>query len=326
MAKIEKICGIDISKRKFDASIEEGEKIRSRQFDNNEEGMKNFMKFITPETVCVMESTGTYHCALAYFLHEKGISVILANPLSVKRYAQSLMLRTKSDKADSKMLILYGKNFDLKLWQPKEARYIELHQLINHQSSLCHQEGAVRNQLEALNHSVVQSELVKEKLIMRMRDIKEEMKIIEKEMNRIINEGNKEDYKRLKEIPGIGKKTAIVLIALTQCFRDFENAKEVCSYFGLCPRVYTSGSSVKGKGHICKMGMSMIRKLLYMCALSAMKYNAACRELYERLVKNGKPKKLALIAVANKLVKQSFAIIKNGTSYDENFFENKFAC
>jgi hypothetical protein len=73
------------------------------------------------------------------------------------------------------------------------------------------------------------------------------------------------------------------------------------------------------------MGMSTVRKMLYLCALFAKKYNRACRELYDRLVQQGKSKKLALIAVTNKLFKQAFAIIKNKSVYVDNFLQQKFA-
>ena len=70
--------------------------------------------------------------------------------------------------------------------------------------------------------------------------------------------------------------------------------------------------------------MGLIRKLLYMCAWSACRFNNACHILYNRLVEAGKSKKLALIAVANKLIKQAFACIKNNTIFD-NFLILKFA-
>jgi transposase len=68
--------------------------------------------------------------------------------------------------------------------------------------------------------------------------------------------------------------------------------------------------------------MSRIRALLYVCAWSAKRCNLACRELYERLVAKGKSKKLALIAVANKLIKLAFAIAVKNIPYDENIAKN----
>ena len=99
----------------------------------------------------------------------------------------------------------------------------------------------------------------------------------------------------------------------------FNNYRQVSSYFGLCPRIYDSGKSVHGKAHICKMGMGWIRRLLYMCSISAAKYNEACKDLYLRLTERGKPIKVVFIAIANKLIKQIFAIVKNNSLYHKTF-------
>lgn len=106
-----------------------------------------------------------------------------------------------------------------------------------------------------------------------------------------------------------------MLIIATDGFGMFENYKQVISYFGLAPRIYESGTSVKGKGHICKMGMGQMRKVLYMAATSAIRCNKACKELYDRLRTKGKPYRVALIAAVNKLIKQAFAIAKSGKPY-----------
>ena len=115
-------------------------------------------------------------------------------------------------------------------------------------------------------------------------------------------------------IPGIGRKTGVMLVVLTDGFERFNSASELCSYAGITPVIRQSGSSVKGKPRISKIG-----NLLFMCSFNACKYNKACRDLYERIVAKGKSKKLALMAVANKLLKQAFTIIKSGRPYDENY-------
>jgi len=109
-----------------------------------------------------------------------------------------------------------------------------------------------------------------------------------------------------------------MLLALTNGFARFDNYKEFISYVGLSPRIYDSGT-IKGKAHICKLGMSRARHLLYMAARAASKYNTACKLLYERLLEKGKAKKLALIAVANKLVKQAFALTSKSEFYAKDF-------
>jgi transposase len=325
MTKVQLFCGIDISKQSFNLAFEENGKMRTRKFSYTDEGMEECLSILPMGIQCVMESTGTYHCRLAYFLFEHGVPLSVVNPLSVKRFSQALMLRTKTDKADCQMLLKYGRHFTPVLWKPKDNCYVELQQLINMSSQLIKQESAMKNQMEAIDYSVVQNQWVKVKLEERIKQIQQDLKEIDKAMEKLIVLHEKENFEHLTGIPGIGKKTAIVLIALTQGMKEFDSAKQISSYFGLCPRIYESGTSVKGKTKICKMGMEMIRKLLYMCALSAKKCNKTCQELYNRLLQKGKKKKLALIAVANKLLKQAFSIIKNNSIYNVNFLSKKFA-
>lgn len=151
------------------------------------------------------------------------------------------------------------------------------------------------------------------------KQLAENMEKIENEINDLIDKNNHEDFNNLQTIPGIGKKSAAALIATTDAMQRFDNHRQVCSYFGLSPRTFQSGTSVKGKARICKMGMSRIRRLLYLAAVSASRYNPPCRELYQRLVMAGKAKKLALVAVANKLIKIAFAICKNKTIFQPNY-------
>ena len=132
-------------------------------------------------------------------------------------------------------------------------------------------------------------------------------------------EHQQEQLSLLKSIPGMGHKTAMLLIILTDGFDRFDNAKQLCCYSGITPTIRRSGSCVRGRSRISKVGNKKLRNLIFLCSFSACKYNKACREIYERIVAKGKSKKLALIAVCNKLLKQAFAIAKSGLPYDEGF-------
>ncbi len=123
--------------------------------------------------------------------------------------------------------------------------------------------------------------------------------------SRIINNRNLKDYSCF-----IGVKTG---------FKKFENAKQLCSYAGITPTIRESGSSVRGRSRISKVGNRKLRNLLFMCSMSAYKQNKGCKEIFERITNKGKSKKLALTAVSNKLLKQSFAIAKSGLPYDETY-------
>jgi len=93
--------------------------------------------------------------------------------------------------------------------------------------------------------------------------------------------------------------------------------------WGLAPTEHSSGTSIHGKGRIYKKGGKNLRDVLYMCSMSAIKTNPACKALYERLRANGKTGKQALIAVCNKLLKQVFAVVKNNTLYQPNYCSAK---
>lgn len=111
---------------------------------------------------------------------------------------------------------------------------------------------------------------------------------------------------RVESIPEIGRKSSMLLLVLTGSFERFNKASELCSYAGLTPLIRQSGSSIRSRPRINKIGNRRLRKTLFMCSLSAKKHNKACREIFNRLVAKGKSKEAALIAVCNKLLKQAF--------------------
>lgn len=107
------------------------------------------------------------------------------------------------------------------------------------------------------------------------------------------------------------------MTVLTDGFEKFENSKQLCSYFDVTPIIQESGSSIRGKISISKVGNRKLRNLLFLCSFAPRKHNKGCRDIYEQIINKGKSKKLALIAVSNKFVKQSFASAKSSLPYDE---------
>ncbi len=181
-------------------------------------------------------------------------------------------------------------------------------QLIKQRTALTNQQQA----FEQLPHPSVKAQVAVTSLL---KELNQQIDLLEASVYQRIKDHDDKLLDNLKSIPGIGPKTATMLILLAKGVLAFENYRQLISYVGLTPRVYQSGTSVKGKGHICKMGTARIRSLLYMCALKAKSCNPACKTLFERLRTNGKPFKVALIAVANKLLKQVFAIAKSGRAF-----------
>jgi transposase len=316
------IVGIDTSKDFFDAAAIEGESvIFQKQFSNDSNGFKLFLKAIRKahvELVCI-EATGPYHLRFALFLAENSLKVSVINPLVVKRYAQMKMSRAKTDKKDAYLIAFYAKEQKPELWKAPAKVLLKIRQLDTHLELLSKNMTALSNQLHAFKASGIEFKELHKQMEKQIKELKKVVKNTEKQIETLIQSSYQEMADQLQSIPGIGKKSAYMMIVCTNGFNTFDNFKQVTSFFGLAPRHYQSGTSVKGKTRICKMGMSRVRKVLYMAASSAIKYNKPCVDLYERLRAKGKSHNLAIIAVVNKLIKQSFAIAKNGTTYQADY-------
>lgn len=313
--------GIDISKLNFDVAIEEEDSYRHYKLNNDLSGFKELLKLLSKEEEhwCVMEATGPYYLKLACYLAENGIALSVVNPLVIRRFCQMRLAKAKTDKKDAKMIAAYGRTERPKAWKAEAPYVMKLRQMQAYISQLDKSRTGYIRQMEAFNQSPVMSKEVKKGIEKMIVCTESQIATIEKSMEEIVSEHHQQMYHQVKSVPGIGKKTSMLLIVISGGFTKFNNAKQLSSYVGLSPRIFESGSSVKGKSKICKMGMSRIRAMLYVCSWSAIKCNKACKELYQRLVDQGKPKRLALIAVANKLLKQTFAVATKGMFYEENF-------
>lgn len=316
MLKDIKFYGIDISHLVFDVTDHAGDHY---QFKNTLTGFKKFIKLLDQDSHCVMEATGYYHYQLAYYLLEEGIKVSVENPLSVKRFIQMRLSKIKTDKSDSKLICEYAKQVELKLWKGNSKHQLECLQMIRLLAVYTKQSTALKNKLHGESVLGNPSKVVVTSLKRSLRQVKKEMEMLEEKLQILVKEVHSQVLSRLKTIPGIGKKTALMLVVLTDGFDRFNSAAELCSYAGLTPVIRKSGTSVKGRSKISKIGNQKLRNLLFMCSFNACKYNKACREIYERIVAKGKSKKLALIAVCNKLLKQAFAIAKSGLIYDDSY-------
>ena len=316
MNKDIKYFGIDISHLVFDVTDSDG---NYYQFKNNVSGFKKFTKLLSSDSHCVMEATGYYHYQLAYYLLESGMKVSVENPLAVKRFIQMKLSKIKTDKSDSKLICEYAKQVELELWQGNSKHQIECLQMIRLLSVYTKQSTMLKNKLHGEAVLGNPSKVVVASLKRSLKQVQKELETLGVKLLILVKQVHQDVLTRLKTIPGIGNKTAVMLVVLTDGFDRFSSASELCSYAGLTPVIRQSGSSVKGRPRISKIGNQKLRNLLFMCSFNACKYNKACRELYERIVAKGKSKKLALIAVCNKLLKQAFAIAKSGLIYDQTY-------
>ena len=318
MTKVNQFVGIDISKLTFDVgfpSDKEG-KYRHEKHENNKSGFLTFMKSLTPDSVCVMEASGPYYMPLANYLYDQGIEVRVVNPLAVKHFSRMRMTRAKTDKKDAALIAEYAKSENPLVWKPKAEHLVELQQLQAVVDGFIMRKTQLSNQQEAFTAAGTLKSPALSIIKKEIKHIEDIIKKVEADMEAITKKYHKEMFAQLKSIPGIGKRTAMLLIVITDGFTRFETSKQLVGYIGLCPRIYDSGTSVKGRQKICKMGMSRMRSLLYVCAMQAKTCNVACAQMFSRLKEKGKNGKLVIVAVANKLIKQAFAIATSDRYYE----------
>lgn len=314
------VVGIDISKAYFDFYFKSpnGKETKAR-LGNNKEGFHQFLQKIPSDAWTVMEASGPYYYQLACFLFERGIKVAVINPLVIRRFMQMQLKRVKTDSADAKGISAYGELLELKPWEPLKESYLNIKQWYTIRKQLLKHLHATTQQMEAFLATGKLEKRIRIALEEEISHTSEKIKATEEQMNELIKKENSALKEQLESIPGIGPKTSLLLIVALRGFENFDNYKQVISYLGLSPRIYESGSTVKGRSKICKMGMAEVRKCLYMAARSARMYNTACKELYHRLRAKGKAHRVAMIAVVNKLLKQAFALVETGTLYKKNY-------
>jgi len=317
---MKKSIGIDVSMNTVDVVRYDGKFTKNTQYKNTVEGFQKLEDEIskgdTSETIITMEATGIYHLQAAYYFSEKGYTVSVVNPLIIKRYSEMKMLRAKTDSVNARTIAEYG--FHEKPWYfiQKDDGRDHIVQLLKQIDALHTMRTENKNRLHALQripHADTKALEIYQEIDTMLKRKEQEA---EQRIDTIANELYADVYKRLLAIPGVGKRLASLILGFFGEFENFSNAKQVSSFIGLNPSANQSGVSVHGRGVISKKGNRYMRKIFYMAALSAKEYNKTCREQYNRLISNGKCKKVALVAVANKLARQIFAIVKNGMIYD----------
>ncbi|TCJ13020.1 IS110 family transposase [Flaviaesturariibacter flavus] len=313
------VCGIDVSKDTLDVYYNDDKgRTHYTKLSNTASGHRELLEKCG-ERVYVLETSGPYYLALAFTLKEAGGDVRVENPMVVKRFIQMNLERNKSDKKDARWLFRYGVEREASVWRVPSQAQLKCSQIGALINMYVRQKTMLQNQLHALTYMPFADKEVTKSLKASIARIERELKKLEAQMDAELKQWSGNQMKNLRSVPGLGKRAVATLIVATDGFTKVSNYRQLIALAGLAPREHTSGTSIKGKRGICKMGNGYLRSVLFMCALTAKKYNAACKDLYDRLVAKGKLPYVALIAVCNKLLKQAFAIATKGTVYQADF-------
>ena len=316
--------GIDVSKATFVVAYSSAKTGRTRTFKNTVKGVHEFIQTVSPsEHHCVLEATGNYSALLVYLLSEAGITVSLENPLKIKNFARAMLSVVKTDELDARLIALYGEKMQPSPYKLRSEPILILKQKRTVLRQLKKQLVATRNlkgSMEVLPYFDPKCKKTIEKTIVFLE---KQIKAMEEELASLAQGEYKKQMDLLTSIKGIGVTLAAALIVATGGFTHFDNAKQLTRYLGLSPTYQQSGTSVNVKGHINRNGDSNLRSQLYVAAFSSLRCNTECKACFDRLRSSGKPGKVAVIAVANKLVRRAFAVITHGKPYVDGFISAK---
>lgn len=311
--------GIDISKDTFDAAwVVEGKK-NHLKLENCTNGFKRLLTEAPAGARFAMEATGEYHLNCARYLSSRGKSVSVLNPFAVKMHMQSDLRRCKNDKADSYSIAKFAAEKNTECWACPTDDEIKLKHLDAVIDNLQKQIRQSKNVLHSLTQVSLHDDLavsIIKKTISGLESLMERARNKQLEM---IESSKKEETALACSIPGIGLETSIKFFTHVGNINRFDSSRSLISWIGLTPRNAQSGTSIHKNGGISRMGCTRLRSQFYMCAVVAIKYNPDCRAFYNRLKELGKPSKVALIAVANKLIRQLFAVLTKKEAYVPNF-------
>jgi len=321
--------GIDIAKGDFEiafgnvdvALLTQDGKPKPKRFANAPEGFDQLQLWLKQNLVtelhACLEATGTYGDALARFLVAAGHRVSVVNPSAIRAFARTQLSRTKTDKADAVRIARFCQMHQPTAWTPPAEEVATLQALVRrlealrqmYQMEKQRQEGAPPP-VHAVHASVTAVLSVLEEQIAQVEEQ------IRDHVDRHPNLREQSDL--LQSIPGIGAATAATLLCELGDWSRFASARSAAAYVGLVPRIHESGTSVRGRSALCKIGNGRLRKALYFPAMNAVRFNPVLQAMAARLAASGKSKMAILGAAMRRLVHLAFGVLKSGKPFDAN--------
>ena len=313
------ILGIDIAKQKFDVALLVDGKTKHKACKNSAEGFEMLRLWLEKQGVqkvhACMEATGNYGDDLAIYLRDAGHMVSIVNPARIKGFSQSELVRTKTDRIDAALIARFCLAMKPDTWIPPSPEIRSLRALVRRIDSLIDMRSQEKNRLSTAHGSVIS--LIKEHIAYLDQEIEKIRRQIADLINQDPHLKNKQDL--LESIPALGKATIPHILAELDDLEKFNHVREMVAFIGLAPKETLSGSSIKGKPRLCKIGHARLRKALYMPALVSIQCNPIMIAFYNRLKDKGKNGKVIVCAIMRKLVHVIFGVLKSGKKYDPNY-------
>lgn len=322
------ILGIDVAKATFDVALRRSATSTVQgHFDNRPDGFRRLQAWLKRHRVeqlhACLEATGRYGEALATFLYQTGYTVSVVNPARIHAYAQSKLLRNKTDRADARLIADFCATQTPPSWQAPSQGQAELQALTRHLETLKQNRLQESNRLKAGNPSGV----VRETIEAHLDFLDEQIARLEQEIRHQIQQDDQQRHQLelLTSIPGISLLTAAKFLAEVPDVHLFAQAGQLAAYAGLSPSHHESGVSVRKKSKLSKTGNRSLRTAFYMPALSAMRFNPIVKALVDRLEAEGKHRMVIVGAAMRKLLHLAYGVLKTGKPFDPNYLSSEVA-
>lgn len=336
---LKQVVGIDVAQKELVVSIGNMDRealvriYANKTFVNNERGFTAMILWVKKQTDgdsplrYVMEATGVYHEAVAYFLSDKAYPVSIVMPNKITNFFRTLEVKTVTDKSMSEAIALFGLEKKVDDWiQPKKV-FRELRQVTRERDQLIAERTMLKNQLHAEQVEAYPSEQTISRIQIRIKMTNGQLRETMAETTAAIK--NDQEINRsvqlLTSIPGIGLLTAAVIMAETNGFELIRSKKQLTSYAGLDVKEKESGTSVKGKPRISKRGNRHLRKAMYMPALAAIRHSERYKAIFVRIVSGNGIKMKAAVAIQRKLLEMAYTVYKTQTPYLADYLQTQMA-
>ncbi len=310
--------GIDVAKTKLDiALLRPDGKWRQKVIDNTTAGFRILTDWLTKQGIIelhtCMEATGIYWEDVAEFLAAQGFTVSVINPAQIKAFGASRLVRTKTDRVDAKLIAEFCRERRPEAWCAPPVCEQTLRALVLRLNALQAMQTQENNRLQVARTAVKPG--IEKHLNWLDKEIQALIKTIRDHIDSHPDLKQKRDL--LDSIPGLGERTIPVLLAFLGTPERFNNARQAAAFAGLDPRHFESGSSVKAKPRLSKVGHAFLRRAMYMPAMVTLYKTAWGKLFFSRLKSAGKPPKLIIGAMMRKLIQVAFGVLKSGLPFDE---------
>ncbi|MBD0288326.1 MAG: IS110 family transposase [Flavisolibacter sp.] len=336
---VQQVAGIDVAKDELVVSFSQKtadgiiEHVSSKVFKNHPKGFQELLLWsgklfdAALPVSFVMEATGVYHEALAYFLDEACCKVCIILPNKISNYFKTLEIKTINDKTSAQTIARFALERKLEYWVKPSPVFRTLKQLCREREQLVAQRSLIKNQLHAEKTQGFPNEASIRRMKERIGLFNKQEQQIKHELMRLIAADPvlKQQIENICSIRGVGILTAITVLAETNGFELIRNKKQLVSYCGLDVQEKQSGTSVKGKPKLSKKGNRNLRKAMHFPALTAIRHDERMKAVFIRLVSRHGIKMKAIAAVQRKLLELIYIIWKTGRKYDPEYLQKPAA-